>query len=271
MVIHPIGRRILAAGLAALASAAALAACLSPQPGSLADTAAADATPDSAAPADTAPPLDTAGPADTAAADLGGPPALACTCAEGEVYRFDPCVPTLDLGCGPGCAVAADCADGLECAPCTAASQCDTRDCLAACAVPYGPHAVVPEPLRIAPTAIAPGAEATVTLSGTAFYIGALGHTVRLDDTAVAEFGAFVSAGACQAAVRIPADTTPGPHTLWVSQYSGAEPFALAGVLFVGDAPPACAQPGFPCRDEADCCTAPGLAMACPAGRCTRR
>lgn len=242
--------------------------CLSPTRGDVADTATGDEVVDAAA--DTRAP-DTARPdatSDAAERPDTGLPTFACECDGDEVYRHGPCVPTLDLGCGPACASDDDCGDALVCDDCAASTACGTRDCRPACAVPDAPHALVPEPLRAEPTRVRPGGR--VTISGTSFYIGALGHSVRLGDDVIVEFGSFGGGSACEAAVAIPEETTPGTHALWVSQYTGAEPWVLAGVLHVGEAAVDCVQPGFPCDGAADCCTAPGVSLTCTSGRCRR-
>lgn len=245
-------------------------ACLSPTQGGLADVSASEdaSGEDTAAPSDTSTAWpDTAQP-DAPRPDTGAPP-FACACDGDEVYRHGPCVPTLDLGCGPACASDDACGDGLVCDDCAASTTCGTRDCRPACVVPNGPQALPPEPLRAEPTRVRPGGR--VTISGTSFYIGALGHSVRLGDEVLVELGGPLGgASACEAIVQIPEDTASGAHALWVSQYFGGEPWVLAGVLHVGDAARVCVQPGFPCADAADCCTAPGVTLTCTSGRCRR-
>lgn len=213
--------------------------------------------------------LDTSDIADTA--DTAVAPEtlteLPCDCAEGEVYRHGSCVPTLALGCGPSCD-STGCGDALQCSDCAASTSCGSRDCRPACAVPYAPHAVVPEPLRVDPTHLPAGEGGALVIEGTSFYVGALGHSVRLGDTPLTFHGHFMSSE-CAASIQVPSDTASGTYPLWVSQYSGGEPWVLAGIVHVGDAL-VCAQPGFPCAAAADCCTAPGLELTCSAGRCRR-
>jgi len=242
-----------------VASSLALVACFDTRRGTVEDLSedSADTT------------SDTADPTPDGTPEL---PTLPCECPVDQVYRNGPCVPTLALGCGPSCD-ATPCGPDFECDGCAAASSCGTRDCQAACAVPYGPHALVSEPLRITPTTLPAKQGGAITIEGTSFYIGALGHAFRLGDTSRFEYDS-TSGSSCSAVLTISPDLKAGAHPLWVSQYSGGEPWVLAGVLHVvaeGQQPPSCVQPGFPCASSADCCIAPGLTLTCRDDRCQRR
>lgn len=225
-----------------------------------ADASDADA-PTDAATSDTA-------TSDTTTSDTATPDTSAPDTAQpsGSCYN-GPCVPTLRyLTWGPTCADDSACPEGLSCLPCQASNDCQSKDCRPACGVPYAPHAPVSEPLRLDGEVEVPAGEvAEVTVQGTSFYVGALGHRFRYRDAEV-----FSMSGAeCSAQLTLPA-ADAGLHPVWVSQYSGGEPWVLAGFVRVG-ATAACVQPGLPCSDEgAACCETPDVPMVCQDGRCRR-
>jgi hypothetical protein len=148
---------------------------------------------------------------------------------------------------------------------CAASSSCATRDCQAACGVTLAPHALVPEPLRIAPARIEIGESFAV--QGTSFYIGALGHNVRIAGKLVETGLAWTSD--CELTITPPALAT-GIHRVEVSQYNGGDPWVDAGFLHVAIAP-TCAQPGLACAaDGLPCCSDADSAWVCREGRCRR-
>jgi len=206
---------------------------------------------------DAAGPLDAVG--DVTVTDQG----FTCECGEGEVFRWGNCVPTLMLGCGPSCDATTPCDADLECDDCAASSACGARDCRAACVVSVAPHALVPAPLRVSPVAV-PSAGGSVTISGTSFYIGALGHLVRIGDDTLG----FGGGGGCEMTVAIPEGLADGAHVLEVSQYSMEGPWVIAGIIYKGSAAPECVQPGMPCGTANTCCSAGVAQMACETGRC---
>jgi len=189
----------------------------------------------------------------------------ACECEPGEVYRKHNCVPTLDLGCGPGCVNDSDCAEGLSCLSCGGSADCASKDCRPACGVADGPHALVPNPLRIDPTSGSAGEDAETTIRGTSFFIGALGHRVVVDN----EDAQTLDWDECALTIRIPS-RGPGENVaIWVSQYSGGEPFALAGFYtFEGGVEVGCQQPGFACNEGHPCCETAEVPMLCESGIC---
>jgi hypothetical protein len=202
------------------------------------------------------------GSTDTAAQDTD----FGDDCPSGQVYLYHECAPTLDLGCVETCILEEPCPEpGYVCTECAASSSLGSGDCQPACILAYGPHAPVPEPLRISPASGTEEEAASIQIQGTPFYIGALGHRVRLDDELL-EWIHYPSSH-CTMEVELPSRPS-GLYPVWVSQYSGGEPWALSGFFQFG-AGESCIQPGMPCAEgEEACCSTVGVPMSCSEERC---
>jgi len=189
-----------------------------------------------------------------------------CSCPSGQVWRNHVCLPTYELGCGPSCEQDPACGADETCEACGAASSCATRDCRATCVATklmMGP--VLPEALRIRPTAGPAGVATEVTVEGYPWYIGALGYGVRVGEETVVEFGGGESCAFSFVVPPRPAGDVP----IWVSQYGSSTDWVLAGVFsFGGGTEPACVQPGFPCTGADTCCGTPDAPVSCTQGRC---
>ena len=183
-------------------------------------------------------------------------------CENGQVYVHHPCVPTLELGCNEPCDGTCDDPNYI-CDPCGASSTASTPDCQPACVLAYAPHAPVVEPLRISPTIGMADTEQEISIQGTPFYIGALGHNIRFDDQVLPwpYGGSF-----CTATVTLPSKPT-GVYPVYVSQYSGGESWVLAGFYHSGMTAQ-CQQPGAICSTGDTCCSTSTALTSCQSGYC---
>jgi hypothetical protein len=192
-----------------------------------------------------------------------------CTCENNEVYGFDDCLHTLELGCRPTCGDSTDCADGYTCETCAASSSCDVEDCRPTCVRTVMAQGPVPEPLRIWPTEGAAGQEHQIHIVGWPWYIGALYYGVRIGRDDVTHL--TVGGGPCEIILNAPA-RDPGMRPIFVSQYGPSEPWVLAGFFtWSGGVVNECIQPGFHCTPDDTCCSTPQLNVTCQDDRCMRQ
>ncbi len=225
---------------------------------------------------DAAPPQDAGRDAAVVDADASPwPPADAsttCDCPAGEVYRNHACVPTTQIGCAAPCdPVLGSCGDQMRCEPCGAASSCADDDCQPACVYEWN-EPIQPGDLRISPTWGPANTEADIRIQGHPWIVAAMFYLVWVEHQTGPGSPTAVELSSdgynCNHVVRAPAHD-PGVMPVWVSQYGGDGPMVLAGFYTYSTGEiPQCVQPGMPCSDASECCTASGMWMECDTGRC---
>jgi len=206
-------------------------------------------------------------PRDATPADMD-----ACYCPSNQVWLRGACVPTLELGCGPGCdpTLPQPCPAGETCDPWAASTCCMCAAAVPACVKQTGTGPIY-GPLRMSPVSGVAGQAVTFIIEGAPFYVGALFYKVRMGSLEKMEEAA--SKPCTIAATFTP--PTPGIHVVEVSQYGGGPPWVLAGFFTAsgGSIPLPTIQPGFPCSmnpapgDPACAQTAP-YSCSCVGGRC---
>lgn len=203
---------------------------------------------------------------DAFAADLGP-----CGCKPGEVWRSHSCLPTMLIGCGPGC-------DPTNPTSCPTNWTCDQWGALACCHCSAAVPACIPKastgpltgPLRITPTSGIAGQPVKIVVEGANFYIGALFYMLRMAGQEKMDMGMKE----CSVAATF-TPSSPGLHAVEVSQYGGQPPWVLAGFYLAsgGSQPPPSIQPGYPCKSPAApgdpaCAQALPYTCQCLSGRC---
>lgn len=193
-----------------------------------------------------------------------------CGCPEDRpTYQFHECVPPLQYGC-EAVACTPDvtpCSAGQTCEQCAAAACCYCAACVPACVFTDPAMDPLPEYLKIWPTYGSAHVEATISIEGFPFYVGALYYLARVG----ASVDLYQGGGStCSFMVTAPGQP-PGMVPVWVSQYGGNEPWVLAGFFtWTSGDYPSCVQPGYPCGIDQPCCETSDVPMTCQGGRCRR-
>lgn len=185
-----------------------------------------------------------------------------CHCKAPQVWLRSACVPTEKLGCGPTC-TPGSCAKNETCDTCAAAPSCMASSCRPAC-VPTMAMGFGGGSLRVSPTQGVAGKAVTLTVTGGAFYIGAMWWTMNLGSIEAN----VQHKGTCTVtATFVP--PKPGLYPVEVRYKNGSKP-ALAGFYLAsgGSIPPPTAQPGYPCSASLKCAQAKPFSCSCVKGRC---
>jgi len=191
--------------------------------------------------------------------------ASACFCKAPQVWLRGDCVPTTKLGCGPTCSPTSptSCPTNYKCDPCAAAPSCSASSCRPAC-VPGMAMKFSSGNLRVTPTQGVAGKPVTLTVSGGAFYIGAMFWVMHL--------GSIVANVTHVGTCRVKATFIPPKPGLYPVQvrYTNGTKATLAGFYLAsgGSIPPPTAQPGYPCSASLKCAQAKPYTCSCVKGRC---
>lgn len=196
--------------------------------------------------------------------------ATSCSCPLGQVMHAGPCVPTYQLGCGPGCEGKAPSACPAEaiCDETAAHLPCDPETPAAAC-VPSQAMQIGAGALRVTPRTVAVGETVELRVQGAHYYIGALMWWVRADQEVLT-----ANEYELQCTLKAPWTPTKAGVVPIYAYYGGPPPdqphpgWGFAGFVRVGDGPALRGQPGEACSVDADCEATVAVPCACSAGRC---
>lgn len=196
--------------------------------------------------------------------------ATSCSCPLGQVMHAGPCVPTYQLGCGPGCEGKARsaCPSEAICDETAAHVPCDPATPAAAC-VPSQAMQIGAGALRVTPRTVAIGETVELRVQGAHYYIGALMWWVRADQEVLT-----ANEYELQCTLKAPWTPTKAGVVPIYAYYGGPPPdqphpgWGFAGFVRVGDGPALRGQPGEACSVDADCEATAAVPCACSTGRC---